>query len=58
MIGTILVTSSSPKDLKSADAEDKTYTLNLVSTSFLNNKYVVIIVISRTRKNRDISLGL
>ena len=40
VIGTILVTSSNLKDLKSADAKDKTYTLNLVSTSFLNNKYV------------------
>ncbi len=40
MIGTSLVTSSRPKDSNSADAEDKTYTLNLVLTSFLNNKYV------------------
>ena len=40
VIGTILVTSSNQMDLKSADAADKTYTLDLVSTSFLNKKYV------------------
>ncbi len=50
IIGTILVTSSNPNDLKSADAEDKTYALNLVSTSFLNKKYVVIIVIREQEK--------
>ena len=38
--GTILATFARPNNLRSADAASNTYTLNLVSTSFLNNKYV------------------
>lgn len=40
VVGMILATFAKPKELRSADAASNTYTLSLVSTNFLNNKYV------------------
>ena len=40
VLGTTLAMLVRPKNLINADAASNTYTLNLVSTSFLNNKYV------------------
>ena len=40
VIGILLATFSKPNNLKSAGAENKTYTLSLVSKNFVNNKRV------------------
>lgn len=45
--GMVLTMFTKQKDLKSAGAESKSYTLNLVSTNFLSNKYV-----TTTMKNK------